>query len=130
MSRGRSDQGTYAICESCRFRSLFSVLCMGCGLVVVSSAPYAWCGHTLGCSSAGWSWLTGALVTGALSFAGPVVLRFGAVLLYSLAPLDASDLESSTRAAVRWRGGAMAGGGGAGLGFSGTDGINGCRGRV
>ena len=32
---------------------------------------------------------------------------FGAVFLYSLVPLEASDLESSTIAAVRWRGGAM-----------------------
>lgn len=130
MSRGRSDQGTYAICESCRFVFSSLYLCMGLrSSVRFFPLPFLCpvCGrHTLGCSSAGWSWLTGALVAGAFSFAGPVVLRFGAVLLYSLAPLDASDLESSTRAAVRWRGGAMADGGGAGLGLSGTDGINGC----
>ena len=39
-----------------------------------------------------------------LSLAGLRDLDFG----YSLVPLEASDLESSTIAVVRWRGGAIA----------------------
>jgi hypothetical protein len=62
--------------------------------------------HTLGCSSAT-SALAGALVTGALSLFAPVLRLFVAVLLNSRVPLEASDLESSTIAVVRWRGGAM-----------------------
>lgn len=54
-------------------------------------------GHTLGSSCS-----TGALVTD-LSLAGLRDLVFG----YSLVPLEASDLESSCIAVVRWRGGAM-----------------------
>jgi hypothetical protein len=50
----------------------------------------------------------GALVTEAFSLAAvPVFRLFGALVLSSRVPLEASDLESSTIAAVRWRGGAM-----------------------
>lgn len=63
-------------------------------------------GLTLGCWSST-SCGIGALVTDAFSLAPPVFLLFGAVDLYSLVPLEASDLESSTMAVVRWRGGAM-----------------------
>lgn len=50
----------------------------------------------------------GALVTEVLSLAAvPVFRLFGALVLNSRVPLEASDLESSTSAAVRWRGGAM-----------------------
>lgn len=53
----------------------------------------------------------GALVTETLSLAAVVVFRlFGAVVLNSRVPLEASDLESSTIAAVRCRGGAMVSG--------------------
>lgn len=52
--------------------------------------------------------MIGALVTGALSLEALAGLRLlGAVALYSRVPLEASDLESSTSAAARWRGGAM-----------------------
>ncbi len=57
----------------------------------------------MGCSVA-----TGALVTAALSLTAVLVFRlFGALVLNSRVPLEASDRESSTMAAVRWRGGAM-----------------------
>lgn len=49
----------------------------------------------------------GALVTEAFSFAA-AGLRDLVALWYSLVPLEASDLESSTIAVVRWRGGAIA----------------------
>lgn len=62
--------------------------------------------HTLGCSSVT-SALAGALVTGALSLFAPVFRLFVVVLLNSRVLLEASDLESSTIAVVRWRGGAM-----------------------
>lgn len=62
--------------------------------------------HTLGCSSA-MSGLAGALVTGALSLFAAVLRLFMVALLYSRVPLEASDLESSKIAVVRWRGGAM-----------------------
>lgn len=59
----------------------------------------------------GCSVVIGALVTEALSLAAVAVFRlFGAVVLNSRVPLEASDLESSTMAAVRWRGGAMVSG--------------------
>lgn len=61
--------------------------------------------HTLGCSSAT-SVLAGALVTAAFSLFA-AVLRLLVVVLNSFVPLEASDLESSTIAVVRWRGGAM-----------------------
>lgn len=68
--------------------------------------PLRHSGLTLGCWSST-SCGIGALVTDAFSLAAPVFLLFGAVDLYSLVPLEASDLESSTMAVVRWRGGAM-----------------------
>ena len=68
--------------------------------------------RTLGSSSAG------ALVMD-LSFAGLRDLGLG----YSLVPLDASDLESSCIAAVRWRGGAIVNG------FGDPCGVRGCDGR-
>lgn len=62
---------------------------------------------TRGCSSACWLSTTGALVIKAFSFAA-AGLRDLVALWYSLVPLEASDLESSTIAVVRWRGGAIA----------------------
>ena len=63
--------------------------------------------RTLGCSS-DCSCITGALVIDIFSLDTTAALRLlGAVDLYSLVPLEASDLESSTIAAARWRGGAM-----------------------
>ena len=62
---------------------------------------------TRGCSSACWLSTTGALVIEAFSFAA-AGLRDLVALWYSLVPLEASDLESSTIAVVRWRGGAIA----------------------
>lgn len=69
----------------------------------------------------------GTLVIEALSLAVAAALRFGAALLYSRVPLEASDLESSTIAAVRWRGGAMAGTAGVGRRKSRTNAVNGYR---
>lgn len=69
-------------------------------------------GRTRGCSWAAFSAVLGTLVTEAFSLAAAPVFRLlGALVLNSRVPLEASDLESSTMAAVRWRGGAMVQGG-------------------
>lgn len=81
---------------------LFAVLCVELRLIVAFRMK-----HTRGCSSVFWCSTMGALVTEAFSFAA-AGLRDLVALWYSLVPLEASDLESSTIAVVRWRGGAIA----------------------